>query len=166
MPAGRPTKLLDARIQKEIIESLKMGNYLETAAAFSGIDVVTLRRWIKRGDRELQRIDEKGGRIRKSEALYVEFCTACKKAMAEAEMRDVLLIYQAAKDNWQAAAWRLERKFPERWSRKDRHEITGKNGGAIEIGSAKERLLKRIQEMRRPGEPMAAEPVNEAGELM
>ncbi len=32
--------------------------------------------------------------------------------------------------NWQAAAWRLERKMPHKWGR---HEVTGADGGAIQV---------------------------------
>ena len=34
-----------------------------------------------------------------------------------------MIIGSAAKDNWQAAAWRLERKFPKRWGRHDRLDL-------------------------------------------
>lgn len=145
---ARPEKINDD-IQKTIIDVIRAGNYLETAAAFAGIDVVTIRRWIKRGERELQRIEPKGLKIKQSEKVYVEFCMAIKKAMAEAEMRDVLVIGSAAKENWQAAAWRLERKYPDRWGRKDKHEITGKDGGAIEIEelAAKQKLIDKLSSL-------------------
>ena len=29
----------------------------------------------------------------------------------------------AGEGSWQAAAWRLERKFPERWGRREHHEL-------------------------------------------
>jgi hypothetical protein len=66
--------------------------------------------------------------------------------MAEAEMRDVALIAQAAKENWQAAAWRLERKYPARWGRKTQHEVTGKDGKPVEF-NAKNKLLEKIEGM-------------------
>lgn len=143
---ARPEKL-DIEIQKEIINMVKAGNFLETAAAFAGVDVSTIRRWIKRGERELQRIDENSGgraKIRKAEQKYVEFCTAIKKAKAESEIRDLLLIGNAAKEDWKAAAWRLERKYPERYGRTERHELTGKDGGPIEVDEVSEKLIKKL----------------------
>jgi hypothetical protein len=63
--------------------------------------------------------------------------------MAEAEMRDVALIAQAAKENWQAAAWRLERKYPARWGR-TQHEVTGKDGKPVEITNSKRQLIEKL----------------------
>jgi hypothetical protein len=33
---------------------------------------------------------------------------------------------------WQALAWQLERRFPQWFSRKTRHEVTGADGGPIQ----------------------------------
>lgn len=115
---GRPTKL-DERTQEKIISAIKAGNYIETAAAYAGISKNTLYEWLKRGEREKQRVEKSNkAKIKKSEEIYVIFTDAVEKALAEAEMRDVLIIGKAAEKEWQAAAWRLERKFPDRWGRK------------------------------------------------
>jgi hypothetical protein len=108
-----------------------MGNYIETAAAYAGIHKTTLYDWLKKG------ANSKSGK-------YREFSNAVDKAMAEAEIRDVALIAQAAKENWQAAAWRLERKYPARWGRKTQHEVTGKDGKPVEITNPKQQLLDKI----------------------
>ena len=115
---ARPTKL-NRDIQNKIVTAIRMGNYIETAAAVAGINKTTLYDWLKRGEREKQRVEnDSRKKIRKSEAIYVEFSNAVEKALAEAEARDVMLISKAANTQWQAAAWRLERKFPDRWGRK------------------------------------------------
>ncbi|MFX4303012.1 IS630 transposase-related protein [Alicyclobacillus tolerans] len=97
-------------LQRKIVEAIRAGNYIETAAAYAGVNKSTIYDWLKRG-------------ARGDGAEFVSFSNAVEKALAEAEMRDVLIIGNAAKENWQAAAWRLERKFPERWGRKDRMNI-------------------------------------------
>jgi transposase len=111
MPGGRPSKLSGA-VTARLVEAIRAGNYLETAAAYAGIDKATLHRWLKRGRRSER------GPLR-------EFCASVEKALADAEVRDVALIGKAAAEQWQAAAWRLERKFPDRWGRRQRHEIVG-----------------------------------------
>lgn len=103
---GRPTKL-NPELQEKICQAIRAGNYIETAAAYAGVNKSTLYDWLKRGGRA------KSGK-------YKEFSNAVEKALAEAEVRDVFIIGKAAEENWQAAAWRLERKFPERWGRKER----------------------------------------------
>jgi hypothetical protein len=82
-----------------------MGNYMETAAAFAGVHKSTLYEWLKKG-------------AKSKSGIYKEFSDAVKKALAEAEVRDVAIISQAAKESWQASAWRLERKFPDKWGKK------------------------------------------------
>ncbi len=108
---------------------LRFGNYLETAAAFNGVAPYTVRRWITRGKREEQRLDaNKSSKIKQSEVPYVEFCAAIARADAEAEVRFVSLIYQAAKED-PIFAWKMlmSGRFP-RW----------KNNGTQIIDSATE----------------------------
>lgn len=123
---GRPTKLTP-ELQHIIVKAVRAGNYMETAAAFAGLHKSTLYDWLKRGAREKDRVSKDPRlRIRKSELPFVEFSDALEKALAEAEVRDVAIIGKAAEEQWQAAAWRLERKFPERWGRKEQIQHEGK----------------------------------------
>ena len=117
---GRPTgsNKLTPELQQKIVDAIRMGNYIETAAAFSGISKDTLYRWLRQG-REAKR-----GKFR-------NFSDAVEKALAESEMRDVAVIATAAKENWQAAAWRLERKFPERWGRRQKVDAQLEHSGQV-----------------------------------
>ena len=115
---ARPTKL-NADTHKRIVSAIRAGNYIETAAAYAGIHKSTLYDWLKRGEREKQRVAKNPRyRIKKDEQQFVAFSDAVEKALAEAEVRDVAIIGKAAEEYWQAAAWRLERKFPHKWGRK------------------------------------------------
>ena len=102
---GRPAKLTED-IQETIITYIRAGNYIETAAAAAGISKSTLYFWLKKGRQA------KSGK-------YRVFSDSVQKAIAEAEVRDISIIGKAAEKSWQAAAWRQERKNPERWGRKD-----------------------------------------------
>lgn len=114
MAGGRPTKLNDD-LQKVIVDSIKAGAYVETAAAFAGISKDTFYNWMRRG-------------AKAQTGRYRQFSDAVQKAQAESEMRDVASISQASRIHWQAAAWRLERKFPERWGRKEFRGTLDKEG--------------------------------------
>jgi hypothetical protein len=119
---GRKTKLTPER-QAKIVNAIRAGSYVETAAAAAGIDKVTLYRWLKRG-----------GRF--PGTIYADFADAVNEATAQAEMRDVLTISKAAGEgDWRAAAWRLERKYPKRWGTVSRTELTGKDGGPVAMAS-------------------------------
>jgi transposase len=113
---GRPTKLT-RDLERSYLDALRRTRYLETAADLAGIHRVTLKRWLKRGRRE--------------PGPYREFCIAVKKVLAESEANNVGEIESA--EEWQASAWLLERRFPERWGRKERHEITGEKGGPVVV---------------------------------
>lgn len=92
-----------------MILAVRAGNYMETAAAFAGIPKSTLYDWLRYG------VDD---RVNNLDTAFVHFSDAVKKALAESEISDLMIITRHARDNWQAAAWRLERKFPKRWGRK------------------------------------------------
>src|SRR6185437_6725254 len=104
---GRPTKLTP-KLQIEICTSLATGAYVETAAALHGINKQTLYDWLKRGN--------------KGEEPYVGFLDAVKRAEAASEQAALMKIVEAGEDpkNWTAHAWRLERKHPDRWGRRDK----------------------------------------------
>lgn len=114
---GRPIQLTE-ELQTTIIENIKIGAYVETAAASAGISKNTFYDWLKRGARARQ-----AGDWPEEEDQFVRFSDAIKKAIADAEIRDVALIARAAQVNWTAAAWRLERKFPNRWGRKEQTKV-------------------------------------------
>lgn len=121
---GRPTKLTK-KTQEKIIEFLRNGAYVETAALAAGVAKATFYNWLKEGNKEKEQ---------KIDGIYSRFLDAIDEASAKAEVADVLRITQAAQNGiWQASAWRLERKFPEKWGKSDKLEMTGKNGGPIDV---------------------------------
>jgi len=114
---GRPIEFTEEKRAK-VIALVKAGNYKKVAAAACGIHYDTLMYWQTRGKRE-----EKG--------MYREFYEALEQAEGEGEARLVVKIVEDG--SWQALMTILERKYPERWGRLSRVELTGKEGGAIEI---------------------------------
>ena len=143
---GRPTKFTPD-VRTRIIAAIRNGNTYEASANYGGICYSLLREWIVRGEQE-------------HAGDFSDFVDAVKKAEAEAEVGSVARIraaasgqrvllseteritpegekiierkFQYAPPQWQADAWFLERRKPSDWGRKDRHEITGANGGAVE----------------------------------
>lgn len=132
-PLGRPTII--GEVSERVIEFVRAGNYVETAAAAAGISKDTFYAWLRRGARERRRLKKANTRPNKTEQPYLAFSDAIQKATGEAEARDVMLIAKAATTQWQAAAWRLERKFPQRWARTERHHISGPDGKPVQSDS-------------------------------
>lgn len=154
---GRPPE-----ISRELIDYIarlvRIGNYIDVACAAAGISRQTYYNWAKRGHREKKRVAADARRsIRQDEALYVNFVDTIEKAVAESEARDVLTVHKASQTNWQAAAWKLERKNVGRWGRRSAIEVSGPEGGPLEHITAEEdeatddprdRLKNRIERMR------------------
>ena len=112
----RPTKCTP-ELTERICEYLASGCYVCTACDLCGIDQSTYHRWRERGEN--------------GEEPYCEFVKAIKDAEARAEARAVALVQKAMVDDWKAAMTWMERKFPDRWSRGERREITGAGGGPV-----------------------------------
>jgi transposase len=129
---GRPSKLTPETAQK-ITAAIAAGNYLEVAAAHGGIVYGTLNTWMRKG-------------AAANSGQYREFYEAVKRAEADAEMLRIARISKAGSEgNWQADAWYLERRYPDRWGR--RTEVSGPGGGPIAlevIEDARERVVGRI----------------------
>jgi hypothetical protein len=171
-PIGQPTKCTKKLIAK-ICTAISAGAYLETAAAFGGITKQTLHNWLRRGARD------EGDKKR---SIFREFNDAVGFALAESEMtdlatislhaqgfradREVVEITKDAEGNqtekrihetrfrrdWQAAAWRLERKHPGRWGRRlgVRGEMEGEDGSISGVGGFHLKMVKMPERDKLP----------------
>lgn len=111
--AGRPTKKTEQRVEA-LLQSLRAGASRQRSAALAGIHRDTLHEWMKQDP---------------------AFSDAIEKAEAFAEARFLSRVATAAENerSWQAAAWILERRFPNEWRKREGVEFSGVNGQAIEV---------------------------------
>jgi transposase len=100
-----PTKL-DDDVHARIAAALRAGGTLELAPLATGVGERTLQRWLERGRR--------GGARNARQVAVLE---AVERARAEAEVSLVATMQRQARTSWRAAAWILERRWPERWGR-------------------------------------------------
>lgn len=140
-PGGRPTKLTPA-VQQQVVNAIQAGNYIEVAAAHAGISRPVLYQWMKKG---------RAAQLRGEVTRCAEFVDAIEKALADGEVRDVALIARAASGiaaqidaqgnviapaiapQWQASAWRLERRMPDKWGRRQRLDVATPGGEPMRI---------------------------------
>ena len=117
-PPGRPSKL-DTTTQQKFLDAVREGLPYSTACALAGIAETTLHNWRLKGEQD-------------PDSPYFEFLRSVKEAEAEAEAANVKRIRSAADNGqWQAAAWILERRHPDKWGRTDRQEQ--QHSGQVEI---------------------------------
>jgi hypothetical protein len=108
---GRPT-VLTLTLQRGICAALQVGAYIEQAVIYAGITKETYYDWLKKGETE------------QPGQPHRDFSDAVTQAQAASELSDLMVIDRATKrDEWRAAAWRLERKFPRRWGQQNREEV-------------------------------------------
>ncbi len=103
-----------------IIAAVRAGNYFTTSAALGGIHEGTLYRWLREGEED-------------EDSKYRQFSLDMARAEAEAEISIVTVIRDAASDDYRAGLELLSRRFPERWSTRNRTELTGTHGAPIEL---------------------------------
>ena len=118
---GRPTKATTERMQ-QVIKGITAGLPYDTSCALAGISYQTFRNWMTTGESA-----ESG--------YFFDFFEEVKKAEAIAESVHIANIKNAGKSGvWQADAWMLERRHPEKWGRREqiKQEISGPDGGPIE----------------------------------
>lgn len=117
---GRRSKLT-AQLQKKICEQIEEGNTFDRACRLCNISDRIFYKWREQGK------EAKRGK-------FFQFFQAVKRAEERFIAWHLKVIKDAAEaGTWQAAAWILERKYFEEFGRKDRHEVTGKEGGPIHL---------------------------------
>lgn len=101
---ARPTKFTPDTTQK-IIAAIQVGATYELAAQYGGVSYNTFNEWMKKGEAA-------------QSGAFLEFYEAIKAAEGRAAVGWLAKIEAAASDgNWQAAAWKLERRYPEKYGR-------------------------------------------------
>jgi transposase len=144
---GRPTVLTPALIN-QVASLLRSGCLIETAAAAVGITRETLYAWLRKAAkleilRQTEFSAERPFELTGEDALLIDFSDTYKKALAIAELQNVATIKRASRKYWQAAAWLLERRYPQRWGRRIRAEITALDDEATQ-SEANEFDMKKL----------------------
>jgi hypothetical protein len=102
---GRRAKLTPER-HAEFVAIMRAGNTFATASKAIGVRETHARWWYDQGAGD------------DADAPFAAFRLDVDQAEARAESRNVAIVAKAASDgSWQAAAWLLERGYPERWAR-------------------------------------------------
>jgi hypothetical protein len=149
---GRPSKLTK-KIQDEIVATILRGAYIETAAAVAGINKTTFYDWLKRGRQVINTLEQAAEGQQPDISAHdidcAKFANAIEKASAASELADVELVTSAAESgNWQASAWKLERKHHQRWGRKV--AVTDHAGGNFFDGMARAWAKALESDVREP----------------
>lgn len=123
-PGGRPPKISKRRINA-VVKALKACQSQKSAAISAGISEKTFYNYMaKARDIRAAREEDPDAQLTPYDDKYIAFADAIEQAEVEIEENLIGRIKDAGEDKWQANAWILERRWPDRWSqsqyRKDR----------------------------------------------
>ena len=131
---GRKSKLTPA-VTQELYSAIAGGNTHETACALAGIAPSTFYEWLSKGEKA------KSGK-------FLEFAEQIRKGEALAEAKRIDIIRKAGegkgqfqeKPDWKAAAWYLERRYPEKWGRRIISADVSHSGEITEVKEERHRV--------------------------
>jgi len=137
---ARPTKLTP-ETQAKIVQALKLGATYQHACNYAGIHYDSLREWILKAERG-------------EGAVYSEFSEAVQKAQGAATIGWLAKIEKAADDgNWTAAAWKLERCYPDDYGKRTNIQLSKKD-----LEAEYSAILEALDEPEEGGSDCAACP--------
>jgi hypothetical protein len=114
-PRGRRTKALDPVVCERLVYASSVGCGTAEAAHFAGIGRSTYLGWLARG-RKAQEACDAGVHILATEIPFLDLLDRITRAHSEAVVHALGCINTAAsKGHWRAAAWFLERAYPDVW---------------------------------------------------
>lgn len=148
----RTSKIMDDELIKQLIDYIKVGNYVGTACAAVGVNESTYHTWLRNG-LEIEEVvashpDEYDLKERMADGELVLGFTAVQvrswlfreeitKAVAMGEAYAVAMVRSQMPQQWTAAMTFLERRFPGRWKRREQIDV----GEAHDVGGIDETLL-------------------------
>jgi hypothetical protein len=95
---GRPRSEMTEEVIDAIIRTVGLGVWPDRAAQIHGVNPATMRKHKQR---------------------HPDFVTALEKAEATAESAFMAKILRHTEKQWTAAAWMLERRWPDRWAKRE-----------------------------------------------
>lgn len=184
---GRPTTFgqplhpeLNIDTADAIVNAVRAGAFIDTAAAAAGIPRGTLNTWLTVGARTATAVasgEKDPDTLTPYEQALRDFSLRINKAFAEWDIEANAQLQQLSRrhvgktstvitrdatgqvieqttrseevePDWRIIAWRLERKDWGRYGPRLRSEVTGKDGGPIEMADRTSALLDVVREAR------------------
>lgn len=134
MGVGRKCKLTP-EVQDAIVKALNVGATKEMACGYAGISEHTFYDWLRKAETGRE--------------PFAQFAQVVKKAEHHAVVGWLAFIETAARaGNWQAAAWKLERRYPKVFARQalDAEHVKPPDIH-VHVHQARERLTTRLSHL-------------------
>lgn len=156
-----------AKVCEDIISWLAHGNFREAACKRAGISDRTLRKWMDRGRRELEDLEKD---LAPDDDLdmsqlspHAKFMLRVEEAEANVEHGLVKSLVFDEDARPEDKRWFLERRWNKRYGKNARVELTGKDGGPVEVADARQTLLSRLSSIADDGSAEEGDPRPSSG---
>jgi transposase len=117
---GQPLKLQKPGVREKFLAAIARGASYHIACGYAGFHYNTLRRWMIRGEALMELHEEQLDAH--PDKIYYEFYCDVKRVESYAAIQWLEKIDKASEIHWQAAAWKLERRHPEDYGRRDKDD--------------------------------------------
>lgn len=114
-PKWEPLKLLRPGVKEKILAALSKGATYHLACGYAGVSYTQFREWTSRGEK-IKDLHPDVIETHKEKHFY-DFYQEVKRVEAYAAIKWLEKIDRAAEVQWQAAAWKLERRHPKDYGR-------------------------------------------------
>jgi len=157
---------LTSEITEGVANLIRAGNVPLRAAMAKGVPRSTWYSWLARGRvAAARRKDDLD--VPEAERPFLELLDAVERAESESQIIAISHLQKAMPSTPTAVLAFLERRFPREWSRTERHELTGADGGAVQVEDFRgrlseraDRIASRLLEAIGPGETVEQSPSN------
>jgi len=141
---GRPSRIFETERIEEFLQLIQDGVDFNIAADSARLARSTLFDWLKRG-REIQGRDDELSKLSSKDIAYLDFLERFMRARVTPEIKAVETISKSVENgSWRAAAWILERRFPDRWAL-DHRQAKGQSIENIQNPSLQSEIEAKVQ---------------------
>lgn len=135
---GQPPKIDKPGLKERFLVALGKGASYQIACGYAGIAYQTLRRWMIKAEAIAEMHEEQ--LENHPDKKYYDFYCEVRRVESYAALKWLEKIDEAASVHWQAAAWKLERRFPEDYGRQERAQNPDSAEDAVK--RAKDEVLR------------------------
>ncbi len=107
---GQPLKLVNHKVKEKLLTALARGATYKIACGYAGISTKTLRNYLRKGEALVDMFEEQIAEH--EDKAFFEFYCEVNSVESYAAIKWLDKIDKASDFHWQAAAWKLERRYP------------------------------------------------------